>query len=321
VDTFNLDGLRVDAVKQVPEVATRNLVAELRETFEHGGAKLFFLGETAMGWNDCDDPCNDQNYDLISKYIGPQGLDGQFDFVLYYAASTSVFAYGDRGMTHADYWFSHGVTKYPEGSIMTPYLGSHDTPRFTTLADYGGQDAAHGRDIPSNEWTHLPSAPTRSEPYRRSRIAFSWLLGLPGAPLIYYGDEYGQWGGTDPHNRSLWLPEGALDADQSETLAYVRKLGLTRRALAPLRRGDYVSLGSTDDTLAFGRLAAPGQAAVVGLTRSATPATLTVSVSRALGLNPLSVLHDALGGPDATIAINGDLTLTVPPGGAVILAP
>ena len=97
LDTFDLDGFRIDAVKQVPEVATRNLAAEVREDFEKGGTHYFLMGETAMGWSDCADPCNDLNYDTISHYIGPLGLDGQIDFVLYYAASTTAFAYGDQG--------------------------------------------------------------------------------------------------------------------------------------------------------------------------------------------------------------------------------
>jgi hypothetical protein len=47
------------------------------------------MGETAMGWSDCADPCNDENYGTIARYIGPFGLDGQFDFVLYHGVSTA----------------------------------------------------------------------------------------------------------------------------------------------------------------------------------------------------------------------------------------
>ncbi|XYI02229.1 hypothetical protein ACMHYB_21610 [Sorangium sp. So ce1128] len=40
----DLDGLRVDAVKHVEEIATRNLAAEVREAFEHG-ARMRAYGE------------------------------------------------------------------------------------------------------------------------------------------------------------------------------------------------------------------------------------------------------------------------------------
>ncbi|HET6586073.1 MAG TPA: alpha-amylase family glycosyl hydrolase, partial [Nannocystaceae bacterium] len=299
---------------------TRNRAAAVREGFEAAGTRYFLMGETAMGWSDCADPCNDENYGTISRYVGPYGLDGQFDFVLYHGVSYRTFAYGDEGMLHADYWFAHGQSKWPEGSVMTPYIGSHDTSRFVTLADYRGQDGAHDRGIANNQWNDIAVAPGDDEPYRRARIAFSWLLGLPGAPLMYYGDEYGQWGGADPNNRLMWRQESELDAREAATLDWVRRLGTARQELAPLRRGDYLSLAATEDSLAFGRLIAPGDAAIVALTRSPTPVTLDVDVVQ-LGLDPGTELHDALGGPDVTVGGGGQLSIDVPASGAVILAP
>ncbi|MBL9027101.1 MAG: glycosyl hydrolase [Myxococcales bacterium] len=322
LDELDLDGLRVDAVKHVEEVATRNLAAEVRETFEPSGLTRYFLmGETAMGWSDCADPCNDENYGTISKYVGPYGLDGQFDFVLYHGVSYRTFAYGDSGMLHADYWLKHGLSKWPSGAVMTPYIGSHDTARFTSLADYRGQDAAHDRGIPGNQWSNTAVAPTDAEPYRRTRLGMAWLLNLPGAPLLYYGDEYGQWGGADPNNRLFFRPDAALSAEETATLAFVRKLGQARRDVPALRRGAYVSLAVTEDTLIFGRKIAQGAAAIVGLTRSAAPVQATFDVNGALGWPPGMVLTDELGGPGATVAGNGSLTVTVPASGALVLRP
>ena len=257
-------------MKQVPEAATRNLAAEVREDFEKGGTRYFLMGETAMGWNNCADPCNDINYDTISQYIGPLGLDGQLDFVIYYAASTTAFAYGDQGMIHADYWFNHGQQKWPPGAIMTPYLGSQDTPRFVSLADYAAQD----RSIPSNQWTNIAQAPPLSdtEPYRRARIAMAWLLGLPGAPLVYYGDEYGQYGGADPNNRLMWRPASALNANESATLAFAQQLGTARQAAPAMRRGSYVQMvNNLEDTLVAGRLISPGPTSIVRHPPPASP--------------------------------------------------
>ncbi len=321
LDTYDLDGLRVDAVKHVEEIATRNLAAEVREEFEDAGTRYFLMGETAMGWSDCNDPCNDENYGTISKYVGPQGLDGQFDFVLYHGVSYRTFAYSDRGMLHADYWLKHGLSKWPAGAIMTPYIGSHDTSRFSSLADYRGQDGAHDRGIPGNQWTNTAIAPSDSEPYRRTRVAMAWLLGLPGAPLLYYGDEYGQWGGADPNNRLLYRDEGALSFDESQTLDFVRKLGRARADLPALQRGAYVTLYATEDTLVFGRTLNPAAGAVVALTRSGAPVQATFAVAGPMGWSAGTAVSDALGGAGATVAGDGNLTITIPASSAAVLHP
>ena len=274
-----------------------------------------------MGWSDCADPCNDENYGTISKYIGPFGLDGQFDFVLYHGVSYRTFASGERGMLHAAYWLEHGQEKWPAGAIMTPYIGSHDTPRFVTLADYRGQDPAHDGGIPGHQWSDTAVAPASAEPYERARLAMAWLLGLPGAPLLYYGDEYGQWGGADPNNRQRWRAPSELDANETTTLSFVRALGTARRNVPALRRGAYVNLAATEDTLVFGRKVAPGQAAVVALTRAATAQTVAVEVAASLGIAAGTTLRDALGGASVVVPPNGTLQLSVPAKGARVLAP
>ena len=203
MDTFDLDGFRMDAVKQVPDVAVINLSTALRSEFEPSGTKIFLTGETAMGW--VDDNLNDNlsQYQLINEYI-QDGLDGQFDFVLYYADPMNVFANQSYGMDHADYWTQASGWEYPAGSIMSPFIGSEDTARFITIASYRGQSAAWDPGIPYNQWTNIAGPPPDSETYGRHRDALAWLLGQPGAPMIYYGDEYGQWGGVDPNNRLMW---------------------------------------------------------------------------------------------------------------------
>src|SRR5258708_32001047 len=167
-------------------------------------------------------------------------------------------------MIHVDYWTQQSAPpNSPAGAIMTPYIGSQDTPRFVTLASYRGQDAAHDVGIPGNKWSNVAGAPPDSEPYARHRLALSWLLGAPGAPLVYYGDEYGEWGGADPNNRVMWRGNGTLSADEQATLAWTRKLGAARRELVAMRRGGYVPVaGTTETLLVFGRQAGSNAALV-----------------------------------------------------------
>ncbi|MBM4381502.1 MAG: glycosyl hydrolase, partial [Deltaproteobacteria bacterium] len=176
VERHDLDGVRLDAVKHVPDLAVRNLAVRLRERLEPAGTDFFLMGETAMGWDPNAGPeggGNVDNYGIISRYIGPHGLDGQFDFPLYYAAALAFLQDGPgRGMAHVDFWTRASQSQYPPGAVMTPYLGSHDVARFVTL----GSDPARAW----NAWEDLAAPPADDGPYDRMYAAFGWLLSLPG---------------------------------------------------------------------------------------------------------------------------------------------
>ncbi|MEZ4223463.1 MAG: alpha-amylase family glycosyl hydrolase [Polyangiaceae bacterium] len=316
---FDLDGIRVDAVKHVEDAAITNLSTRVREEFEAGGAKYFLMGETAMGWSDCGVDCNKDQYGTISQYIGPHALDGQFDFVLYHAVPYRVFAYDQSGMLHADFWAQTSQEQYPSGSIMTPFIGSHDSQRFVTLATYRGQPG-YEQNIPGNQWDNVAGPPPDDEPYRRLGAALSWLFGLPGAPLLYYGDEYGEWGGADPGNRALWRGDGTLSAAEQTTLTLSQKLGSARKELVALRRGDYRSLFSNETVLVVGRRTTDGKVAIVAVSRDGNATTSAVTLPASLGLSDGQVLKDRLGGANVTVT-GGSVSITLQPYASAVLAP
>ncbi len=318
LEEFDLDGLRVDAVKHVEDAAIRNLATRVRQTFEGAGDRYFMMGETAMGWSDCSVDCNREQYDTISNYIGPYGLDGQFDFVLYHAVPYRVFAYQDKGLLHADYWTQQSQLQYPQGSIMTPFIGSHDSSRFVSISTYRGQ-AGFDRSVAYNQWSNLPAAPPNGEPYARQRVALAWLLTLPGAPLLYYGDEYGQFGGADPDNRAMWRPPSALSSDEQATLDFTRKVGQARRELAALRRGTYRSLYATETFLAYAR-EYMGQTVVVALSLDPNATSTQVTLPVSLGLSEGTSLTDRLGGGTTSVS-SGKVSVALAGFGAAILAP
>ena len=132
LETFDLDGLRIDAVKHVEDSATRNLVAQVNQRFETVGTDYYLKGETAMGWVGHSLVDNQEQYGTINAYMGPDGLDGQADFVLYHAVVDNVFVSGNENYMHLDYWTNRSQDQYLEGSIMVPYVGSHDGPRLTS---------------------------------------------------------------------------------------------------------------------------------------------------------------------------------------------
>ncbi len=307
LEAYDLDGFRVDAVKHVVDGAVFNLRARVRERFEQAGTHYFLMGETAMGWDSGAGPDaggNVENYGTISRYIGPDALDGQFDFVLYYAGALS-FA-GDapgRGMSHVDFWTRASQSHYPAGAIMTPYLGSHDTSRWLSLASDPGRAG--------NKWSDLPVAPSTSEAYDRMYVAFGWLMALPGAPLLYMGDEYGEFGGADPDNRHMLRFGSDLSALESAQLTRTAALGRARADLPGLRSADYRPLLVTDDVwiVARGRGA---DLVIVALNRGAAAATLSVPVPVDVAADGRT-FSDALGSTGSWALARQNLDLSLPP--------
>jgi glycosidase len=321
VDTYDFDSFRIDAVKQVQRIAVVNTANRIRNEFEPSGTKFYLTGETAMGWVDNNLSDNLGQYDEISEYIGPHALDGQEDFVIYHGVSTNVFAASAYGLDFTDYWTQASGWEYPAGSIMMPFIGSQDTARFATIATYQGQTAADDPGIPYNQWTNIAGPPDSTQVYQRERLAMAWLLTIPGAPFMYYGDEYGEWGGVDPNNRVTWRGDStSLSANEMASLAYTQQLGAAKRSLVALRRGAYVPIFSNPTQLLFARQTTANDVALVALTTATAGTTFTAALPAALPVAEGATLHDRLGGPDVTVT-HGTVTLTLPAWGAAILAP
>jgi glycosidase len=278
LERYDLDGLRVDAVKHVEDLAIFNLSTRIHDRFEQGGIEYFLLGETAMGWAGDNVADNLPEYATISRYVGDRALNGQFDFVLHHATASRVWADDSNGMLHLDYWTRQSLLHYPIESVMTPFVGSHDSSRLMSRVDYGS-DAG----ILRQKWSDQvrAAAPTRDEPYDRVAIALAWNLTVPGAPLLYYGDEYGEHGGDDPDNRHGWVPPAQRTARQTSLHARVSRVGQLRKQLPELRRGDYVPLTVTEDVLSFARTY-QGQSAIVAINHAGAARQISISVPSTL---------------------------------------
>lgn len=319
VGTFDLDGLRVDAVKHVPDSAIFDLSIHLRRRFELAGTPLFLMGETAMGWSDChpEDPaCNADSYGTIARYLGDDALDGQFDFVLHHAAAHATFARRDRGLIHARTWSEASLSRFPEDAIMTPYVGSHDTPRFLTVAS---QPERAGSKWPEDV---LPTRPTEEWAYRRAGLALTWNLTLPGAPLLYAGDEYGEWGGSDPDNRHPVRGPETWTTSEAALREWVAVVGRTRRDRPALRRGDLYTLANDEDLWAYARHdVETGDVAIVVLHAGEdAPGGADLYLPAELGVPDGQSFVDVIDG-SLWSAGSGLLTVDVPAASARVLVP
>lgn len=241
---FGLDGLRVDAVPMMPRHVVRHLADRVRKRFEGLRERHFLLGETYTGA---------EGQDWIRWYLGPDGLDGQFDYPTLWALRDTL-ARDSAPLSALAAAFDAGQQAWSgSASVMGLTVGNHDVPRFASEAGGGSRGLV------------------------RAALAHAAVFTLPGMPIVYYGDEVGLEGGGDPDNRRVMPALAELGPAALRLRETVAQLARARRCEPALRRGPVTWLTREADLLAW-RRTPPGAPAVdVVLNRGAAAATLTLA--------------------------------------------
>ncbi len=302
VKQVGADGFRVDAAKHVDVGLLQALRARMDREFAGTGVEFTMIGETFTG-----------NPDDLLPFQGPDKLQGQFDFPFnYQVLSTLALGGGSLRDMHAAVLANR--QKYG-AARMSSFLGNHDMDRFISLA--AGDIGCGTWDIISGQsvgWLNPPGPPARDLPYERLRLAMAYTLTQPGIPLLYYGDEFGMPGAGDPDNRRMMRFGAALNGREEAMLSWTRSLGAARKASPALRKGRLTApLWEEGDVLVYGRKLLASEA-LIGLNRSGSPRTLTVSLS-AVGLSD-GTWTSAFGG--SATASGGSLEISLPPVGVGI---
>jgi len=251
LDTYDGDGIRIDAVPMMWRLATRRIVNAIRSRYDHPGHRDFLLGENFVGEGD---------FQLLQYELGPQGLDSEFHFPLLWALQSQV-ANASGSMATIDQVFHTGETTWSgSGDIMSLIIGNQDVPRFSSVS---------AGDAYGDTWT---PAPQSSDPlvYAKQQLALGIVFSLPGAPTVYYGDEVGLAGGGDPDSRRVFPSDAELSPPQIATRENLRRLGAARSCSGALRRGTYRTLGAGTEDLVFARESPGVETVVVVATRTAT---------------------------------------------------
>ena len=204
-------GFRLDVADELPD----EFLAALRARVRAIDPTAVVIGEV---W---DDASNKISYGIRRRYFTGGELDGVINFPLRKAILD--FASGvDDGAALAETVMTL-AENYPAAALdaTMSILGNHDTERIGTL---------------------LPEEKAR-------RAAVFLQFALPGAPVIYYGDEAGLVGGRDPMCR-LPFPWGR--EDENLQMLY-RDMARMKNALPPLQKGDIRILQAGGGTLCFTR--------------------------------------------------------------------
>jgi glycosidase len=206
-----IDGWRLDVPE---EITTAGFWEEFRSRVKAINPDLYIVGEI---WTNA------------SEFIaGGDRFDATMNYL--FTAPTIAFAGGRSVVVEVAEGVPYEVTPpldaglygdamerllgmYPEAATLANFnlLGSHDTPRFLTLA--GGDR-------------------------RAVSLGALLLFTFPGTPSIYYGDEVGLAGGRDPDCRRAF-PWHDADSWDSEILDTYRSLIALRRDHPALRSPGY----------------------------------------------------------------------------------
>lgn len=241
LDRFELDGLRIDAVPMMPRSTTRRIAALSRAAFAHPGHSLYLVGETFT---------DEGGYDAIRYNLGPMGLDGQFHFPLMWAIRGSI-ASGTAPLSDIDRAIQEGQAAFQgSGAVMATIIGNHDVTRFASESD--GTAGGDG----------FEPAPMPTDPvvFEKQKLALGLLFALPGAPVIYYGDEVALPGRSDPDSRRVMPGDDALTDAARAVRDFVRRAGKVRACSSLLRRGSYLPIAADAETLIFARQSASNDA-------------------------------------------------------------
>ncbi|NWF49721.1 MAG: alpha-glucosidase C-terminal domain-containing protein [Ignavibacteriaceae bacterium] len=230
------DGFRHDAVKHVPNefwrLLTRKLKSEIEIPLNKG---LYQIGESFGG------------IELIASYVNNGQLNAQFNFNLYDVA-IPTFLDENASFKLLDYQMQKSFQVFGYNNLMGNIMDSHDKIRYMAYAD--GDLAINDGRAGDFAWNNPPKVDDPKS-YDKLELHLAYILTIPGVPIIYYGDEIGMTGASDPDNRRMMKFGDELNEYEKQTLEDVSKLIHIRKDHPALRYGDFLTLQADENIYAY----------------------------------------------------------------------
>ncbi len=236
IDALELDGYRLDAVKHIRPDFWWRFRTKIRDTFPD--ENFYFVGETF------------QSRQGIADFIGPNMLDGQFDFPLY-DVMIPCFAQGYAGFDQLEAALRESEEVYGRSVRMSALLGNHDKSRFMAYAD-GDLPDPEEPDDEEVGWAKKLRVDNPSA-YKKLKMAMTFLLTIDGVPMIYYGDEIGMTGAGDPDNRRMMRFGEDVSPEESAVKLHFSKLAKARQKHPSLYMGSRRVLLASNEHYAYVR--------------------------------------------------------------------
>ncbi|MDF2887574.1 MAG: alpha amylase catalytic region [Lacrimispora sp.] len=238
-EPYNADGWRLDVAADLGHSSQFNhkFWKEFRKTVKAANPNAVVLAEhygDPSAWLQGDEWDTVMNYDAFMEPVSwfLTGMEKHSD-----EKNLKLFGDGETFFHSMNYHMSRMMT----GSLLTAMnqLSNHDHSRFLTRTNRKtGRTSTEG-----------PESASEGISYGILREGVMIQMTWPGAPAIYYGDEAGVCGWTDPDNRRTY-PWGNENLELIEFHRYMTEL---HRSLPALRLGSLKSLLAGDHLIAYGR--------------------------------------------------------------------
>jgi glycosidase len=227
-------GWRLDVADELPDEFIKELRSAVKEVDDEG----ILLGEV---WEDAS---NKVSYGQLREYLFGEELDSTTNYPLRRIWLDFILGRINADATHRRVMALY--ENYPRESFYSAMnlIGSHDSIRILTRL--GEAPPEEGLEEGEREEYRL-DRDARKLGIKRIRLITLMQFFFPGVPCIYYGDEAGLEGYSDPYNRGTY-PWGREDTDILDW--YVKITGF-RQQYGVIRDGDFKSFYLGEDIYGF----------------------------------------------------------------------
>ncbi|MFZ5353183.1 MAG: glycoside hydrolase family 13 protein [Bacillota bacterium] len=302
-------GWRLDVADELPDA----FIQEIREHMKKTDENSVLIGEV---WEDAS---NKISYDIRRKYLMGEELDSVMNYPFRNNLIDFLLYRKSAGVLNSA--FMSLKENYPIHCFYSSmnFVGTHDVPRILTiLGEAPEENTLTGRQ---REYYTLKSE-QKALGISRLKLMTMIQMTFPGVPCIYYGDEAGVEGYSDPLNRKTF-PWGKEDRELTD---WYKKMIDIRKSAEAFRTGEFIPLYAENDVYAYMRIISMNKD-VFGKNARNAAAIIAVNRCKAFG----AVLHletgsrikdgsfkDALTGK-TLYAVNGYIDIELKPLQGIIL--
>lgn len=277
--------------------------------------------------------------DEVVPFVQGDEFDGEMNYNFAFACAEFFFNTGEHRIsaTEFDQKLERLRGLYPKdvAYVSMNLFSSHDTDRLAShivnrgLGNFRDWGTYYQLAKPAENPAYQIRKPNASE-VRLQKLFVLFQMTYVGAPMVYYGDEVGMWGGNDPDCRKpmiwddlqyedeVWCPDGSKRSPDpvlidDELRAYYKTLIAIRNTHPALQTGSYRTMVADDkeQILAFERVLGE-ERIVVALNNASTTRTVTLPEM------PDSQYKDLLSGQPIKTR-DKEVTITIAPHAGLIL--